>query len=192
MTTARHVVLVGLMATGKSTIGRLVADTLDRPLVDSDAQVEARTGRSVREIWRTDGEPAFRRLEHEALTAALDQETPAVIAAAGGVVLAEENRRRLRGADADVVWLRARVPTLLARIRAAGEGHRPLLDSDPEATLGRMHADRSARYEEVADHVVDVDDAAPDDVARAVVAAVTGTGGASRAAAGPADAGGTP
>lgn len=168
----RHIVLVGLMATGKSTVGRTVAGALGRPLLDSDEQVEAETGRTVREIWRADGEPAFRRLEAAALAAALDQEDVAVIAAAGGVVLAPENRRRLCATDVEVVWLRARPETLVERVRASGDGHRPLLDEDPEGMLERMSADRSPLYEAVADHVVDVDDLEPDAVAERILDAI--------------------
>lgn len=167
-----HVVLVGMMATGKTTVGRLLADALARPLFDSDDQVEARAGRSVREIWRTEGEAAFRALEVEALADALDSPTPAVIAAAGGVVLSEENRARLAGDDVTVVWLRCGPTRLLERIRAAADTHRPLLDDDPEGTLERMHTERAPRYEEVADHVVDVEGMSPDEVAAAVLAVV--------------------
>lgn len=171
----KHLVLVGLMATGKTTIGALVAAALRRPLVDSDAQVEAATGRTVREIWRADGEDAFRRLEAAALAAALDRPEPAVIAAAGGVVLRDENRVRLRRDDVDVVWLRARPETLLERVRLAGDVHRPLLDEDPAGMLERMALDRSSLYDEVADHVVDVDGRPLDEIAGDVVRHVDGS-----------------
>lgn len=164
-----HIVLVGLMATGKTTVSRLVARALHRPRIDSDAQVEARTGRTVREIWRTEGEPFFRRLEAEALAEALDAPEPSVIAAAGGVVLAEENRRRLLDRDVDVVWLRARPETVLARISQTGDAHRPLLDEDPAGMLERMSLDRAAHYEAVADRIIDVDGLTPSEVADEVV-----------------------
>ena len=169
-----HLVLVGLMATGKTTVGRLVAEHLDRPLIDSDLQIEARTGRAVRDIWRTDGEPSIRRLESEVLAEALATPAPAVIAAAGGVVLAEENRALLQGADAVVVWLRARTATQLQRVRSAGDEHRPLLDDDPEGMLERMAIDRTPLYEAVADRIVDVDDRTPTDVASEVLEVVPG------------------
>ena len=102
-----HVVLVGLMGVGKSTVGARLADSLGWPLVDSDEQVESATGRTVREIFESDGEPAFRALEARALAEALDAPGPSIIAAAGGVVLAEENRRRLQAPKVEVVWLRA-------------------------------------------------------------------------------------
>jgi shikimate kinase len=166
-----HLVLVGLMATGKTTVGRLVAEDLDRPLVDSDLQIEARTGRTVRDIWRTDGEPAFRRLESAVLAEALASPVPAVIAAAGGVVLAEENRARLQRPGIEVVWLRARTATQLERVRSAQDEHRPLLDADPEGMLERMAIDRTPLYEAVADRIVDVDDRTPADIAAEILEA---------------------
>jgi shikimate kinase len=165
----KHLVLVGLMAVGKTTVSRLVAEELGRPLIDSDAQVEALTGRTVREIWHTEGEPAFRRLESRALAAALDSAEPSVIAAAGGVVLAPENRTRLMAEGTEVVWLRASTDTLLQRLRSGRPGHRPLLDDDPEGMLERMALDRAPLYEAVADRVVDVDGLTPAEVSAAVV-----------------------
>lgn len=169
-----HLVLVGLMATGKSTVGRLVAAALDRPLLDSDAQVEAEAGRTVREIWRTDGEAAFRRMEEEALVHALASTEPIVVAAAGGVVLSDANRTRLRSDDVEVVWLRARPETLLARVVAANDEHRPLLDVDPAGMLERMASERAPLYEDVADRIVDVDGRSVAEIARAVAGSTDG------------------
>ena len=162
-----HLVLVGMMGVGKSTVGRLVAAELDRPLFDSDEMIEQRSGRTVREIWSTDGEDAFRTLETDTLLEALAEPEESVIAAAGGVVLSERNREALTSADAHVVWLLADVDVLLDRV---GNGmHRPLLDDDPEGTLRRMYVERAALYQEVADAVVSVDHRSPNDVAKAVL-----------------------
>jgi shikimate kinase len=158
--TARHVVLVGLMGSGKTTTGRLLAEALSRPLVDSDLLIEATTGRTVREIFATDGEAAFRTLETAALVEALGRPEPLVIAAAGGVVLREENRRALLDADAFVVWLQADLAVLESR--AATGVHRPLLDDDPAGALRQMSLDRAERYAEVADAAVETTARPPD------------------------------
>jgi shikimate kinase len=165
-----HLVLVGMMGVGKSTVGRIVAAELGRPLFDSDEMIEERTGRTVREIWMTDGEAAFRALETETLLDALAAPEPSVIAAAGGVVLSTRNREALCGADAHVVWLLADVEVLVDRVRNGS--HRPLLDDDPEATLRRMHLERAALYQEVADAIVSVDSRSAGDVSKAVLRCV--------------------
>ncbi len=159
--------LIGMMGSGKTTVGRSLAAALRRPLVDSDAQVEARTGRTVREIFESDGEAAYRVLEREALVDALAQAEPSVVAAAGGVVLDPGNRAVLQEAGT-VVWLRAR-PEVLARRVSAGRDHRPLLGDDPLAALRRLDAERRPLYEEVADLVIDVDDLSTRQVVTAVV-----------------------
>jgi len=144
-----------MMGAGKTTVGRELAARLGRRFLDSDEQVQSRTGLTVSEIWRAEGEGAFRRLESEALADALGSPSPVVVAAAGGAVLDPQNRRRL-GDGATVVWLRARPSTSAQRV-GPGDG-RPLLDDDPPATLERLAEVRHPLYEEVADAVVDVDD----------------------------------
>ncbi len=166
-----HLVLVGLMATGKTTVGRLAAARLGRTHVDSDELIELRTGRTVREIFADDGEATFRELEAAALVDALAEDQPAVISAAGGVVLDPANRRALRDADAFVVWLRADPELLAARVGA--QDHRPLLDDDPAGTLAAMDRDRAPLYAEVADRTIDVDGLGPDEV----LARILSTGG---------------
>lgn len=170
------VVLVGMMATGKSTVGRRVAHRLGRQLFDSDAMIEASTGHTVAELWESGGEAAYRDLESEALRCALEAEPPGVIAAAGGVVLAAANRIALRRASAGggvVIWLRASPQLLAARVHAGD--HRPLLALDPAGTLRRLDAERGALYAEVADHEIDVDGRPLDDVVGAVLRLVTGS-----------------
>lgn len=166
---ARHVVLVGLMGVGKTTVGQLVAKTLQRPFVDSDTVIEEATGRTVREIWLTDGEPAFRALESDALRNALDAGPPSVIAAAGGIVLSFENRAILKSGGAFVVWLTADPSTLVARAQRGH--HRPLLDGDADAVFQAMAIERESMYRDVADVTVDAGERSIDDVATAVIAA---------------------
>jgi shikimate kinase len=157
------------MATGKTTVGRALAGRLDRPFLDSDVMIEAQTGRTVAQIFETDGEAAFRALETEVLESALGSVPPPVIAAAGGVVLSSANRGRLRDASLQggtVVWLRADPSLLTERVRPGD--HRPLLADDPAGVLRRMAVDRAALYAEVADHTIDVDGLSVDQVLAAV------------------------
>lgn len=163
----RHLVLVGLMGVGKTTVGRILAERLGCELVDSDLRIEALTGRTVKQILADGGVDALRRHEADALFDALDDVEPRVIAAAGGVVLDADHRRRLVEAAAEVVWLTGD-PHVLAP-RTESRGHRPWLDEDPVGTLLRMEAERRPLYTEVADHTVAVDGRTPDQVADLIV-----------------------
>jgi shikimate kinase len=162
----RHILLVGMMGAGKTTVGELVAETLGWPYRDSDVDVAVATGMSVPEIFETQGETAFRQAESEVLARACAGTEPSVISVAGGAVLSAANRDLLR-ASGTVVWLRARIETLAARV-GTGVG-RPLLDGVPAATLAELSVVRTELYAEVADLVIDVDDLSPAEVAAAVV-----------------------
>lgn len=156
-----------MMGAGKTTLGQRLARILGRPFVDSDQQVEARTGRTVREIFESDGEPAFRALETDALADALAMEEPAVIAAAGGTVLSDLNRSRMRDGGT-VVWLRADPAVLADRVRNGS--HRPLLAQDPAQRLRDLDAQRRDLYADVADHVIDTSGRGADEVVSELVA----------------------
>jgi shikimate kinase len=163
-----RLLLVGMMGSGKTTVGRLAAERLGWPHLDSDAEVEEATGKTVPEIFAEQGEPAFRAAETEALRRALDV-APVVVSVAGGAVLDAANRRMLHDAGT-VVWLRAEVATLAGRV---GDGHgRPLLDDDPRRALGELDAVRRPLYEEVADTVVDVDGRTPEQIAALAIGAL--------------------
>jgi len=155
------------MGSGKTTVARIAAERLGREVIDSDQVIERLTGRTVRQIFADDGEQAFRSYETAALLDALATDRPAVIAAAGGVVLREENRTALKQANAKVVWLCASPDVLVGR--AMSGAHRPLLDEDPAGTLQRMFREREDLYREVADAIVLVDHRSPSDVAEAVL-----------------------
>jgi shikimate kinase len=151
------VVLVGLMGSGKTTVGRRLAALLERAFVDADEAVEERAGRPIADIFADDGEDAFRDLESAVLADLLDGAEPTVIASGGGAVLREDNRKRLSADDVTVVWLDAAPAFLASRIER--KAHRPLLagDETPRQVLERLHAERAALYAEVADLVVDVE-----------------------------------
>lgn len=164
-----HVVLIGMMGAGKTTVGRVVAQRLGRPFHDSDEAVEARTGRTVAELFAEGGEQAFRAVEAEVLRDLLAAEEPAVIAAAGGTVLDAGNRAALRDAGT-VVWLRAE-PVLLAERVRTGD-HRPLVAEDPDGVVARLAEERSSLYQQTAHVVVDVDRLEAGEVAEQVIAAL--------------------
>ena len=160
------------MGVGKTTIGTAVAARLGRRFVDSDELIEARTGRTVREIFESDGESTFRQLETEALVEALATSDPLVIAAAGGVVLRPENRTALERSGAFVVWLTADTSVLAGRVRVGD--HRPLLGDDPEAALRRLLPERADRYAQVADATVETGGVPAPDVVEQVLGLLAG------------------
>jgi shikimate kinase len=164
-----RLLLVGMMGSGKTTVGRLVAGRLGWAYLDSDAQVVAETGRTVAEIFADGGEEGFRAEESRVLAEALAGVVPVVVSVAGGAVLSEENRALL-ARSGTVVWLRADPATLAARL-GSGAG-RPLLDGDPAGALRALDAVRRPLYQSLAHVVVDVDGLSVDQVAEQVLAGV--------------------
>jgi shikimate kinase len=116
------------------------------------------------------GEAAMRAAESEALTEVLTAPPPLVAGVAAGTVTIDSDRERLKSDDAVVVWLRARVETLVVRV-GSGEG-RAFLQPDPEAALRQLAEGRDPLYAEVADVTLDVDDATVDELADRVISAV--------------------
>ena len=148
----RHLVLVGMMGAGKSTIGAACAQRLGRRLVDTDEIVATLAGASVAEVFARDGEPAFRAFEASAVADACAAPTPSVIAMGGGAVLDAANRRHMRDAGF-VVWLQAPAAQLARRV---GDGSgRPLLSGDPAGSLERLAAVRQPAYEAAAHAMID-------------------------------------
>lgn len=199
----RPILLVGMMGVGKTTVGRLLAARLGRPYVDSDEEVEAATGRTVRELFEEGGEQAFRPLESQALASAFRDGRPLVVGVAGGAVLDPGNRALIRR-KGTVVWLRATPETLARRIArpsgttdgttdASGHrtDHRPLLEHDPEGVLRRLATERRGLYEAVADAVVDVDDVEPAAAVDRVLVAISESWGGGPGHGGGAGHGGT-
>ncbi|MDQ1463055.1 MAG: shikimate kinase [Actinomycetota bacterium] len=165
---ARPVVLIGLMASGKSTVGRLLAARLGCPFIDNDVALEERTGRSAREIAAQDGADALHTLEAETLADALGPPEPAVIAAAAAAAVDPKVESALRGRD--VVYLRAAPEVLAARIEhETDDGHRPFVVDDPARVLAEQFAARDARYRELATLIVDAGDDDPERVVDAIM-----------------------
>lgn len=143
-------ILVGLMGSGKSSIGRRLAVRLNLPLIDLDDYIVEQAGRSIPEIFEQDGEAEFRRME----TAALQQVVgrAAVIATGGGVVMSETNRQILKQ-HPPVIWLKASPEFLAGRI--AGDSNRPLIATgDTLKKLQGLAAIRYPLYEQCADFIL--------------------------------------
>jgi shikimate kinase len=166
----RHLVLIGLMGAGKTTVGHRCAELLDRPFVDTDQLVEATTRMAVAEIFDQHGEQRFRALERDAIADACASPAPLVIACGGGAVLDPDNRRVLRSHGV-VVWLQASPAVLGDRVGAGAGEVRPLLagGSPPTATLARLSELRAPAYEAAAHVRVDTEGQTVDEVAARVV-----------------------
>lgn len=148
---ATGVFLVGMMGSGKSTVGRRLAARLGRPFLDADKVLEERCGVPIATVFELEGEAGFRRRE-AALLEELTRQPGIVLATGGGAVMLAENRERLR-ARGTVVYLRATLPALWARLRH--DRVRPLLRTeDPQARIAELLALREPLYEAAAHHVV--------------------------------------
>jgi shikimate kinase len=149
-----NIFLVGPMGSGKSAVGRQLARRLGLVFVDSDAEIEARTGVDIACIFDREGEAGFRARERDVIDL-LTRQPRSLIATGGGAVLDPDTRERLRSRGC-VVYLRTSVDQQLARTRRST--HRPLLDTlDPRGALQRLMLQRAHLYEETADLTVDTD-----------------------------------
>jgi shikimate kinase len=170
----RHVVVVGSMAVGKSTVGRALAARLGRPFRDSDDDLEATQGLTGRALAEREGVDALHRWETEHLRAALAGTQPAVVAAAASVVDDDACLAALR--EPFVVWLRASAGVLARRIAdgTRGDDHRrPLGDATAVAELQAHRADRFAAVADLTiDTVADGTTTSPDAIVGTVLAAL--------------------
>lgn len=155
-----HFALIGLMGSGKTTVGERLARRLRSPFYDTDSFIEQQTGYTIHELFERHGEEGFREIESKLLQTLLSQ-PPGIIATGGGIVLREENRHRLRQ-NAWLIYLKAHPNTLANRLRNATD--RPLLEGENiEVKLNTLLAER-APYYETCDWVVETDKRSPTQV----------------------------
>lgn len=139
----QNIILAGFMGTGKSSVGRKLAERLGWTFIDTDELIEARAGRTISEIFAVDGEPAFRAMESE-IARELSKVRAHVVSTGGGMVVNEANLRALEEAGA-VVLLEATPEAIYQRI--AHQSHRPLLAKpDPRAEIERLLTQRAEAY----------------------------------------------
>jgi len=147
-----NVFLVGLMGAGKTTVGRALAKKLDKQFIDSDHEIEARSGVSIPVIFEIEGEAGFRQREADVIRNLTARED-IVLATGGGAILRPENRELLKSRGT-VVYLRADINQILQR--TAKDKNRPLLQSgDPRQKLEQLSSEREPLYREVAHIVID-------------------------------------
>lgn len=170
LTPGRNIVLIGMMASGKTTVGRLVADALGRPFIDTDDVIEGEEGRTIAEIFATEGERRFRAIEAEVVrwVSALRGQ---VIAVGGGAILDPASATLLRGTG-DLVWLDAPISALVMHLTADGQDSRPLLaeGADLHRTLDRLRNDRHDAYTRAATVRIDTQGRPPEVLADEVLA----------------------
>lgn len=148
-----NIALIGFMGTGKTAVGQLLAEKLNKAFLEQDSLIEQRAGKSIPEIFREDGEIAFRELEI-AVTKEIAKERNAVIACGGGVVLNKINIDHLK--ESSVVIYFTASPEVILKRTSTEEGQRPLLDvEDPLRTIGELLEFRRPFYERTADMEID-------------------------------------
>ncbi|MBK7491304.1 MAG: 3-dehydroquinate synthase [Nitrosomonas sp.] len=147
-----NIILVGMMGAGKTTIGKALASSLDKEFVDSDHEIQERTGVKIPVIFEIEGEAGFRKRESEALLE-LSQKRNIILATGGGAILNPENRQLLKRSGI-VIYLRASVNDLYRRTRH--DKNRPLLQTQNlYARLNELYVQRDALYRETAHVIID-------------------------------------
>ena len=164
--------LIGYRGTGKTTIAQALADQLKWQWVDADVELERQAGMTIKQMFESQGEPAFRDLEAKVLRELLGR-PKIVLATGGGVVTREENRLALKQSTAWVVWLKASVETIVARISAdtSTAARRPSLTQSPVAAeVAHLLQQREPWYRECSHWEMDTEGKPPHLLAAEILA----------------------
>lgn len=165
-----RIFLVGPMGAGKTTIGHKLAEKLGKTFLDSDREIENKTGANIPLIFELEGESGFRKRESETI-AELTQRPNIVLATGGGAVLQENNRRMLRK-NGYVIYLRAPLEQLIAR--TSKDKNRPLLQTaNPEKVLADILEKREPYYKEVADLVFETNKKSIREIIERIIASIS-------------------
>ena len=153
--------LIGFMGAGKTTVGKKLSWKLRIPVEDTDKLIEKKAGKSIREIFETEGEAAFRQMETDLLREISHWPYQRILSVGGGTPVREENRDLLKKCGT-VVYLRLKPETVYERLK--GDDTRPLLQcEDPLAKIRELMEARREAYEGCADVILEVDDLTPAD-----------------------------
>lgn len=161
----RHIILVGFMGTGKTTVGKLVAQRLSCPLVDTDHYLEQKRGKAIANIFSTEGERCFRQQEHDALAELVHSPQPQVITTGGGIVLRLDNVDLMKK-NGWVVALTAARDVLIERLKK--DTTRPLLTGDLDKRVDQLLTERKNAYD-FAHVTIDTSHRSPVEVAKIVI-----------------------
>lgn len=159
----KPVILIGMMGSGKTTVGKKLAEKMGVAFIDMDRWIEEAAGKTIPEIFAQEGETAFRDQEAKALETLLSSHIFGVIATGGGAVLREENRARMEQ-EGRTVWLKASKEKIITRVTEDRQSIRPLLEGDqPEIKIEALLRARNPYYSQ-ASIQIDTDERTPDEI----------------------------
>ena len=159
----KHIILIGFMGAGKSTMGKLVANKLGCSFIDTDAYIEKKEGRSISDIFTDDGEAYFRNAETDALRELLKSDERYVLALGGGTPLLEENRALLKETGAYVIFLKVSAMDAFERLK--DDVTRPLLQgANVKEKIESLLQVRNPVYESIADYILLEENKSLDDI----------------------------
>ena len=158
-----NIYLIGMMGSGKSTVGKTLSEKMHKPFIDLDSEIEKATGKNISEIFDIDGEEQFRKME----TKQLKQYSESIVACGGGIVLKDENREFINENGATIL-LTASMEELSHRL--SDSGNRPLLaDDNTEEALKKLWLERQLHYLNTADFTIETDGKNPEQLTEEIL-----------------------
>jgi len=158
-----NIYLIGMMGSGKSTVGKTLSKKMHRPFIDLDSEIEKGIGNNISEIFDIDGEEQFRKME----TKQLKQYSKSIVACGGGIILKDENRDFINE-NGITILLTASMEELSHRL--SNSGNRPLLsDNNTEEALTRLWLERQMNYLNTADFTIETDGKNPDQLTEEIL-----------------------
>ena len=158
-----NIYLIGMMGSGKSTVGKTLSEKMHKPFIDLDSEIEKGTGKNISEIFDIDGEEQFRKME----TKQLKQYSESIVACGGGIVLKDENREFINE-NGIAILLLATMGELTQRL--SNSGNRPLLaDDNTEEALTKLWMERQIDYLETANITIETDGKNPEELTEEIL-----------------------